>query len=51
MSAPTPEHFWPLLYVLGAREAADEPRLVTDVIEYGSLSMTSVVLQPPALAG
>jgi 4,5-DOPA dioxygenase extradiol len=45
-SVPTPEHFWPLLYVLGVRDAGDEAVISTDVIQYGSLSMTSVALQP-----
>ena len=37
LAAPTPEHFWPLLYVLGARAPGDRVRLVNDRIEYGSL--------------
>ena len=45
-AAPTPEHFWPLLYVLGARLPGDAARLVNDRIEHGSLGMTSVVLTP-----
>jgi 4,5-DOPA dioxygenase extradiol len=48
LSAPTPEHFWPLLYVLGARGPGDRARFVNDRIEYGSLAMTSVVLEPAA---
>ncbi len=47
-SAPTPEHFWPLLYVLGARRPGDQVRLVNDRIEHGSLAMTSLVLDPKA---
>jgi 4,5-DOPA dioxygenase extradiol len=46
LSVPTPDHFWPLLYVLGARGEGDAARLTTDVIEYGSLGMTSLVLTP-----
>jgi 4,5-DOPA dioxygenase extradiol len=42
-AAPTPEHFWPLLYVLGARRPDDRVRLVNDRIEHGSLGMTSLV--------
>src|ERR1700761_4582155 len=45
MSAPTPEHFWPLLYVLGAREAGDTVRFVNDRIEYGSLGMATVLFE------
>jgi 4,5-DOPA dioxygenase extradiol len=44
-AAPTPEHFWPLLYVLGARLPGDRARLVNDRIEHGSLGMTSVVFE------
>lgn len=44
LSAPTPEHFWPLLYVLGARRPGDRVSLINDRIEHGSLGMTSVVL-------
>ena len=51
LAAPTPEHFWPLLYVLGARLPGDRMRLVNDRIEHGSLGMTSVVFEPePARA-
>jgi 4,5-DOPA dioxygenase extradiol len=49
-AAPTPEHFWPLLYVLGARLPGDEVRLVNDRIEHGSLGMTSVVFEEAAAA-
>jgi 4,5-DOPA dioxygenase extradiol len=45
LAAPTPEHFWPLLYVLGARWPNDRVRLVNDRIEHGSLGMASVVLE------
>jgi 4,5-DOPA dioxygenase extradiol len=45
LAAPTPEHFWPLLYVLGARLPGDEARLFNDRIEHGSLGMTSVVFE------
>ena len=44
LSAPSPDHFWPLLYVLGARRTSEEARIITDHIEHGSLSMTGVVL-------
>jgi 4,5-DOPA dioxygenase extradiol len=44
-AAPTPEHFWPLLYVLGARLPGDRARLVNDRVEHGSLGMTSVVFE------
>ena len=49
-AAPTPEDFWPLLYVLGARQPGDGVRLVNDRIEHGSLGMTSVVFEEAATA-
>jgi 4,5-DOPA dioxygenase extradiol len=50
-SVPTPDHYWPLLYVLGARLPGDTVRFTPDHIEHGSLSMTSVTLSPdPPLA-
>lgn len=45
-AVPTPDHFWPLLYVLGARLPGDAVSFGPDHIEHGSLSMTSVVLAP-----
>jgi 4,5-DOPA dioxygenase extradiol len=47
-SVPTPDHYWPLLYVLGARLPGDAPTFAPDHIEHGSLSMTSVTLAPVA---
>lgn len=46
-SVPTPDHYWPLLYVLGARLPGDAPTFGPDHIEHGSLSMTSVTLASP----
>lgn len=43
-SVPTPDHYWPLLYVLGARLPGDVASFAPDHIEHGSLSMTSVTL-------
>jgi 4,5-DOPA dioxygenase extradiol len=47
-SVPTPDHYWPLLYVLGARLPGDSPAFAPDHIEHGSLSMTSITLSPAA---
>lgn len=44
LSVPGPDHFWPLLYALGAREESDSLRFETDFVQYKSLSMTSFVL-------
>ena len=42
LSNPTPEHFLPLLYVLGAWNGAEPISVPVDGIEMGSLSMLSV---------
>jgi 4,5-DOPA dioxygenase extradiol len=43
-SVPTPDHYLPLLYVLGAASADDGIRFPVDGIDAGSVSMLSVVL-------
>ena len=48
LSVPNPDHFWPLLYVLGARSPGDRLVFETDHIEPGSRSMTTVVLAEAA---
>lgn len=49
-SVPNPDHSWPLLYVLGARDPDDLAEFGPDHIEHRSLSMTSVLLASPAPA-
>lgn len=49
-SVPTPDHYWPLLYVLGARLPGDRAVFGPDHIEHGSLSMTSLMLDSRAPA-
>ncbi len=49
-AVPTPDHYWPLLYVLGARLPGDVASFAPDHIEHGSLSMTSVTLATPVAA-
>jgi 4,5-DOPA dioxygenase extradiol len=44
LAIPTPEHYLPLLYVLGTQRKADALAFFNDVPVGGSLSMTSVVL-------
>ena len=46
MAVPTPDHFIPLLYSLGLKEKTDDLSLFNDQLVAGSLSMTSVLLQP-----
>ena len=42
LSVPTPEHYWPLLPVLGAQMADEDAEIVIDGIELGSISMLTV---------
>lgn len=46
LSIPTPEHYLPLLYVLGAAQPQDRISFPTDGIEMGSISMLTVCLAP-----
>jgi 4,5-DOPA dioxygenase extradiol len=47
LSAPTPEHYLPLLYVLGAGFDDEPARVFTDVIAMASISMLGFVLGHP----
>ena len=42
LSIPTPEHYLPLLYVLGAAAAHENAQFFTDSIDLGSISMLGV---------
>lgn len=42
LSAPTPDHYWPLLYTLALRDSKDEIALFNDAVVGGSFSMTSL---------
>lgn len=46
LSIPTPDHYLPLLYVLGAQQPGDKFEIATDGIELGSISMMSFTLEP-----
>lgn len=45
LAIPTPEHYLPLLYVLGSREKNERPIFINDKPVAGSLTMTSVVFK------
>lgn len=42
LSVPTPEHYWPLLPVLGAQRADEAAQVGVDGVELGSISMLTV---------
>jgi 4,5-DOPA dioxygenase extradiol len=44
LSVPSPDHFWPLLYVLGARHEDESAEFVPNFIQHASLSMTSILI-------
>ena len=43
LAIPTPDHYWPLLYILGLQQPEDETSIFNDALLAGSLSMTSVI--------
>jgi len=47
LSAPTPEHYLPLLYVIAQQQAGERVTLPVDGIEYGSIGMLSAVVGTP----
>jgi 4,5-DOPA dioxygenase extradiol len=42
LSIPTPEHYLPLLYILGVQHADEAATIVCDGIDLASISMLSV---------
>jgi len=42
LAIPTPEHFLPLIYILGLKEKTEKVEIFNDTLVGGSLSMTSV---------
>ncbi len=44
LSAPTPEHYLPLLYVVAQQQAGEALTLPVDGIEYGSIGMLAVAV-------
>jgi 4,5-DOPA dioxygenase extradiol len=51
LSVPTPDHFLPLLYALGASEASDPLRIEHEWIQNGSISMLSLSFGLDSLDG
>lgn len=45
LAIPTPDHYYPLLYILGLQNDADELSFFNDRAVAGSLTMTSLVLR------
>jgi 4,5-DOPA dioxygenase extradiol len=45
LSVPTPEHYLPLLYIMGLQESQEEASFFNDKTVMGSLSMTSVKIR------
>lgn len=43
LSIPTPDHFWPLLYILGARDRDESVSFPTTGVAHGSVSMRAVL--------
>lgn len=42
LAIPTPDHYFPLMYVLGLQQANEQPEFFNDILVAGSLNMTSV---------
>ena len=44
LAVPTPEHFWPLLYVMAVRRPDDKLTFFNETFDAGSISMRSLIL-------
>lgn len=44
LSIPTPDHYWPLLYILGMKKSGDQVDFPTTALQMGGISMRSVLL-------
>ena len=49
LSIPTPDHYLPLLYVIGARQQSDTVNFPVEGVDGGSVSMLSVVVGEAAI--
>jgi 4,5-DOPA dioxygenase extradiol len=45
LSIPTPEHYWPALYVLAQQEQGEATKVLVDGVEMGSISMLTFSIQ------
>ena len=45
LAIPTPEHFLPLIYILGLKKENEKVEFFNDVLVGGSLSMTSMIIK------
>lgn len=45
LAVPTPEHYLPMLYIQGVRQADDQIEFFNDQMDMGSVSMRSFILQ------
>ena len=45
LSIPTPEHYWPALYVLALQERGEVPHVLIDGVEMGSIGMLTFSIQ------
>ena len=43
LAIPTPDHYYPLLYTLGMKDTKDELLFFNEKVNYGSVSMRSMV--------
>jgi 4,5-DOPA dioxygenase extradiol len=49
LAHPTNDHYLPLMYAMGLRDAADEPHFFNDSFDMASMSMRSVILSEDPL--
>ena len=45
LSVPTPEHYWPALYILALEGADEAPKVLSNGVEMGSISMLTFSIQ------
>jgi len=45
LSVPTPEHYWPALYILALQSEDEQAKVLVDGIEMGSISMLTFSIE------